>query len=183
MYIKSRMYGIFLENFKKYFDDLNSTTHIGELAQYLQHGSTSRFLHSAAVAYYSYRLALFLGVTSHTNELIRAALMHDYYLYDSKDGHPSRRGHGRRHPSVALENAEAECFLTDIERDIISTHMFPVTFKAPVSSEASIVCFVDKACAVYEFFKRRNPYRYLNTLVVRDQVLSKKRTRALKGTI
>ena len=48
--------------------------------------------HSVAVAYYSYRLAFFLGLSFHARDLVRGALLHDYFLYDAQDGDPRPQG-------------------------------------------------------------------------------------------
>jgi len=154
--------------FKKYFEDATRDTQIPDLQTFLQHGTTTRLLHSIAVAYYSYRVALLFRMKKHLREIVRGALAHDYYLYDSKDGDPSRKGHGTRHPKIALMNAEKEFLLTDVEKDIIIKHMFPVTMIPPRYKEGVIVCMIDKFCAVYEFLCRRNPYPLVNSEIVQD---------------
>lgn len=40
----------------------------------------------------------------------------------------------------------------DIERNIISRHMFPLTVVPPMCREAWLVCLADKYCAVKETF-------------------------------
>ena len=72
---------------------------------------------------------------------------------------------GTRHPSIALENAQKELRLTGIERDIIRSHMFPLTPRPPQFREAALVSLMDKACSVYEFFRRKDPYRTLRALL------------------
>lgn len=159
-----------LKPFKDCLREVVSNSEVIELSSYMQHGSTSRFLHCTAVAYYSYWLALLFKQNQHLRELIRASLMHDYYLYNTKTHDSSIKGHGRNHPKIALTNAEKEFYLTDIEREIILKHMFPLTLSLPRSKEAFIVTFIDKVCAVYEFFKRKNAYSYLHTHVMGDYI-------------
>ena len=127
-------------------------------AQYIQHGDTSVLVHSLAVAYYSYKLAQLIGIKYSKNELVRGALLHDYFLYDWHKPHP--RFHGFRHPGFALKNAEREFDLSDKERCIISNHMFPLTPVPPTCKEGLIVCVVDKVCSTYEVFKK-NPYQHV----------------------
>lgn len=150
------------EEFRAFYRALAEQTGFERLDQYSQHGTTSRLTHSVAVAYYSYRLARFVNLPFHWQELVRGALLHDYFLYDSQDGDPAHRWHWTRHPAIAAENAKSEIPLTPIEEDIIRCHMFPLTIKPPRYREGIVVSLVDKACSVYEFFSRRHPYAKLS---------------------
>ena len=115
-----------------------------------------------AVAYYSYRLARFTRLSFHWQELVRGALLHDYFLYDAQDGDPARKGHwDAPSPHRRQENAKQEMDLTPIEEDTIRCHMFPLTIKPPKYREGVVVSLVDKAGSVYEFFRRRQPYSKL----------------------
>lgn len=144
--------------FKEYFEEIDKNSSLSETDNYFQHGCTTRYLHSVAVAYYSYKLAMFLGMKSNMSDLVRGALAHDYFLYNTKEFNPELKFHGLTHPKVALENAEKDFDLSDIEKDIIYNHMFPLTTRLPKYKETFIVTLIDKACAVYEAFKRKNPY-------------------------
>lgn len=91
---------------------------------------------------------------------------------DAQDGDPARKGHWTRHPHIAAENAKQEMDLTPIEEDTIRCHMFPLTIKPPKYREGVVVSLVDKACSVYEFFRRRRPYSKLRaTVPVRRTVI------------
>ena len=92
---------------------------------------------------------------------MRGALLHDYFLYDAQDGDPAHKGHWTRHPEIALENAGRDLPLTAIEADVIRKHMFPLTHQPPRYRESVVVAIIDKGCAVYEFFCRRQPYAKL----------------------
>ena len=84
---------------------LLQTTRLWDSQDYVQHGDTSCYLHSIAVAWYSLRLARRLQIPVHAEELVRGALLHDYFLYDwhRKD---SPRLHGLRHPFIALKKRQ-----------------------------------------------------------------------------
>ena len=97
-----------------------------------------------------------MGIRYKKRELIRGALLHDYFLYDWHRA--QKRLHGFTHPSAALTNAERDFKLSDTERDIIKKHMFPLTVVPPLCREGWIVCLVDKACSIYETVKRKNAY-------------------------
>ena len=86
---------------------------------------------------------------------MRGALLHDYFLYDWHIPDENRPLHGRYHPSAALKNAEEDFELSDMERDIIKKHMFPLTLTPPAYKESLLVCLVDKACSIYEIFSRK----------------------------
>lgn len=134
--------------------DLIKKSGLEKMSCYTQHGDTSCLLHTAAVAYYSIWLAGKLKIKCDKAELIRGALLHDYFLYDWHDGSKGRSMHGFTHPLAALKNADRDFNLSDRERDIIKKHMFPLTAIPPMYRESWIVCCVDKACSVYETFTR-----------------------------
>ncbi|MDO5396459.1 MAG: HD domain-containing protein [bacterium] len=135
---------------------LAENPHMEEMDRYIQHGDTSCLLHTVAVAYYSMKLAEKLRIPVHKRELIRGALLHDYFLYDWHDGKPERKIHGFTHPATAARNADRDFKLKRLEMDIIQRHMFPLTPKPPASREAWLVCLVDKGCSLYETFGRKN---------------------------
>ena len=59
--------------------------------------------------------------------------------------------HGFSHPGRACVNAEQVFHITKKEQSIISSHMWPLTFRhVPSCREAIIVCLADKYCAVVE---------------------------------
>lgn len=146
------------EAFWLFYQQLIEDSNLESMADYPQHGTTCRLLHSVAVAYFSCRLASALGIRFHMRDMQRGALFHDYFFYDAQDGDPQHRKHWSRHPEIAWRNAAKELELTGIEVDIIRTHMFPLTPRPPKYREGAMVTLVDKGCSVYEFFKRKNPY-------------------------
>ena len=127
------------------------------MAGYVQHGQTSTLEHGAAVAYLSLALVRRLGLRCDESALVRGALLHDYYLYDWHDHDAAPDAwHGFTHPRHALRNAERDFpDLTDLERDIISHHMFPLVPSPPRHVEALVVSLVDKACSTVEVFARQ----------------------------
>jgi len=137
------------------YKELCQNTRILESENYIQHGKTTVLLHSVAVAYYSYSLALLLGIKISEKELIRGALLHDYFLYDWHKKEDHRPLHGFHHSHTALKNAKKHVVLTEIEMDIIEKHMFPLTPNPPKFKESILVCLVDKACSAYEVFIMR----------------------------
>lgn len=147
--------------------NLSQKSHLRRMEKFIQHGDTSCLLHTIAVAYYSIKIAEFFGIRYEKRDLIRGALLHDYFLYDWHDGEKERRIHGFTHPSTALKNADRDFDLTDTERDIIKKHMFPLTVIPPTCREGWIVCLADKYCSLYETFKK-GAYRKINTKLTDD---------------
>lgn len=149
--------------------EMLDNSRLGKTSEYIQHGDTSCLLHTVAVAYYSGRIAERLGIRCRENELTRGALLHDYFLYDWHDGEKGRSIHGFTHPSEALKNADSDFRLSPTERDIIKKHMFPLTVVPPACREAWIVCFVDKACSLYETFTKGS-YPLLRTVLKKRNI-------------
>lgn len=148
--------------------NLSQKSHLRRMEKFTQHGDTSCLLHTIAVAYYSIKIAEFFGIKYKKRDLIRGALLHDYFLYDWHDGEKERRNtQGFTHPMTALRNADRDFDLTDTERDIIKKHMFPLTVIPPTCREGWIVCLADKYCSLYETFKKE-AYRKINTKITGD---------------
>ena len=93
-----------------------------------------------------------LGIEADWPELIRGALLHDYFLYDWHDRKTCHPAHAVYHPTLARNNARMDYELTEKEEDIILHHMFPLTIMPPKSKEAWMVCLADKICALTETF-------------------------------
>lgn len=121
-----------------------------ESKKFIQHGETTVYAHSLAVAYFSYWVAQRYHVKVREKELIRGALLHDYFLYDWHEKRAGHRFHGFTHPGAALKNASQEFALSPVEKDIIRKHMFPLTPIPPRYRETVLVCMADKICSTYE---------------------------------
>lgn len=126
-----------------------------ETKDYIQHGRTSVYRHCIAVAYISCMIAAKLNLVVEIHQLIRGALLHDYFLYDWHEHDSSHRLHGFTHPKKALRNAVRDFNLSETERDIIKKHMFPLTIVPPAKKESWIVTAADKYCAIRETMNRK----------------------------
>lgn len=125
----------------------------GRLAKerlYYQHGTTTVFEHSVKVAVMSLLIAQVLPFKVNMPALVCGALLHDYFLYDWHEKDESHRLHGFFHAGKALENAQSDYDLGEIEKNIIKRHMFPLNPAPPGCREAWIVCIADKYCAARE---------------------------------
>lgn len=119
---------------------------------YIQHGNMTVNSHVLNVARYSLAISEKLHIRCSRRELIRGALLHDYFLYDwhKPDADNPHKLHGFYHPGTALRNAAREYHLTEREKDIIKKHMWPLTVVPPRCREAWIVTTADKWCSLME---------------------------------
>lgn len=144
---------------EKAWGDILQSGNFKSTNSFIQHGSVSVHSHSIRVAECSLKLEKFLeklGIHCHERDLVRGALLHDYFLYDWHDKYSHEKLHGFHHPYVALENASREYQLTPRERDIIRKHMWPLTlFHIPRCREAWVVTTADKYCSLKETLLER----------------------------
>ena len=132
--------------------DILQSENFMRMKEYLQHGNMTVNAHVMNVARYSIYISEKLHIRCSRRELIRGALLHDYFLYDwhVPDQINPHRLHGFYHPGVALRNALQEYKLTIREQDIIRKHMWPLTVIPPGCTEAWIVTAADKWCSMME---------------------------------
>ena len=144
-----------MKEFRKYLKELTSDPRICRMKDYISHGRVSTYAHCVRVAHMSYRIDRVLHLCSDKRALIRGAMLHDYYLYDWH--HWRGELHGFYHPVAAARNAHRDFHLTEKERNIIESHMWPLTLtRVPRSREAAIVCVADKICSLKEtLFERK----------------------------
>ncbi len=148
-----------------------------EMKKYRQHYETSCFDHCYMVSYYCYLICKkyhldYIAVA-------RAGMLHDLFLYDWRIRQPDRKGlHAFTHGKTACKNASKLFDLNQKEKDMILTHMWPVTIQFPTSIEGFILTFVDKYCAISEtckvlkskiFMKKafRYAYVFFSLLIIR----------------
>lgn len=141
-----------LMEFHSYISDLATSDTVLQMDNFIQHGDITTLEHVIAVSYTSFVLAKRLGADIRCT--VRAAMLHDLYLYDWHIKDPETRPpltHGFTHPAKAVENAKKYFNPTEKELKIIRTHMWPLTiFHIPSSKEALIVTLADKYCATNE---------------------------------
>ena len=134
------------------------------MGRWKHHGPISTLDHSLFVAYLSYRAAKVLGLDARA--AARGGLLHDLYLYDSRDksAHPGWQCFD--HPRAAAQNAQALTELSPKERNIILSHMWPLGGALPRSPEAWLVDLVDTICAGLEVFRIYHPAKLRKRLGV-----------------
>ena len=121
-----------------------------------QHKGNTTFAHCAGVAACAYRLAKKWNIEVDLPSLVRGAMLHDFYLYDTETMPYSDYRHSLVHPKLALENAEKRFALNPKERNVILSHMWPIPgAPLPRSREAWLVTLADKICATREIHAGR----------------------------
>ena len=118
-----------LKEIKDVLKELDEQGRMKYTQKYMQHSDISVYKHCISVAYTSVELADRLAWNVNRRELIRGALLHDYFLYDWH---------------------EKNFKLTIREENIILRHMFPLNVVPPMCKEAWLVCLADKICASKE---------------------------------
>ncbi len=137
-------------------NEIINTSDFRKMQTYKHHLHGSTYEHSVRVAYLCYQHYCKHNSKVNLKELLRGALLHDYFLYDRHDkingNHINGLIHCYTHPKRALENAlTAYSNLTDVEQDTIKRHMFPLTPIPPRTRCGWLVCFYDKVAAVTEY--------------------------------
>ena len=152
-YIKQR--NLYRE-IQKNASDIIQSKNFNRTKFHVQHGDMTVNSHCMNVAKYSLAISdklAKMGISCKRNELVRGALLHDYFLYDWHDkaylAHRQRL-HGFHHPMTALRNAEKEYKLNDTQREIIKKHMWPLSLVPPTCREAWVVTAADKYCSLME---------------------------------
>lgn len=140
------------EAFNSALNRLMNDENILKMKQFGQHHGNNTYQHCVNVAKCSFYLAQKMHIRINEEELATGAMLHDYYLYCTKDVTMSGFRHGISHPKTALENAGRIWPLDRKEKNIIRTHMFPLTLvHVPCCREAWLVSLADKYCAAREF--------------------------------
>ena len=165
------------DEFISIIQDLIQNPTVKQMRNFNQHADTSCYKHCMQVAYYTYIVCKYfrLDYISAT----RGAMLHDLFLYDWRIRQPDRKGlHAFTHGKTACKNASKLFDLNQKEKDMILTHMWPVTIQFPTSIEGFILTFVDKYCAISEtckvlkskiFMKKafRYAYVFFSLLIIR----------------
>ncbi len=127
---------------------------LSETRQYVQHSDMSVFQHCCHVAYLCCVLSVRMGLDVSYRELIRGALLHDYFLYDWHHTHAFNFRHAFGHSTLAMKNALMDYPLTEKEMQIIQRHMWPLTVVPPTCKEGWVIVIADKICTILEVFRK-----------------------------
>ena len=119
-----------------------------KLSDIVHHGS-NRLDHCLRVSYWSYLISKALHLDY--DKVARAALLHDFFFEENENVKKKDRFTTLvKHSSYALENSLKYFTLSEMEQDIIVTHMFPFGLQIPKFFESWLVDIIDDVIAVYE---------------------------------
>jgi uncharacterized protein len=150
------MLEIQIEEFYIMVQDILESDEFIKMSTTKHHIKTSVYDHCLKVAFLCYKHHYRFHCKTDIYELVRSALLHDYFLYDridkSSGDNISRFKHAFKHPTIALNNAiEDYPDLTYREQNAIKRHMFPLTVIPPTSKCGWLVCCYDKVAAIGDY--------------------------------
>ena len=147
------------KEFQEIIKDLVANPEVQKMKNFRVHGFTTCYFHCYSVAYYCYLACKKRGLDY--KSAARGGMLHDLYLYDWRVKNSHLRPHAFTHPFTAYQNAKKQFKLNWMEKELILTHMWPVTFfTIPLCYEGVILTFIDKKCAFYEFMSSLR-YRFI----------------------
>ena len=121
------------------------------LSRNKQHHNSNTYAHVIHVAVLAIKFARFWHIKVDERALVRAALLHDYYLYDWHDKENRKKKHARRHGKYAADNAERDFGINAKIRSFIENHMWPINFfHFPKGVEGWIIVYADKTATFQE---------------------------------
>jgi uncharacterized protein len=141
--------------FNEYAKEILENDIYNECKKLFSHGGIRIYDHSISVA----RMAFSFVERSKTIDkraVVRAALLHDFFLYEWHIWGWRYVKHGWVHPKIAANKSRVHFGISDKEYSAIKTHMWPWTpFAIPRSREAWAISLADKIVAVTEalFFR------------------------------
>ena len=116
--------------------------------KYIEHHATTKYAHSIRVSYHAYRITKMLHLDY--IKTARAGLLHDFAI--SKNGRTEieRFKDTFTNPKQALIESKKRFNLTELEENIIISHMFPTYTALPKYLESWIVVLTDKTIGLKE---------------------------------
>lgn len=134
-----------------------------EMKKYNHHKYIDCHFHSVFVSYITYKVSTMLSCN--VREATRAALLHDFYLYD---WHITKHDelHAWYHPKMAKLNAEKYFgHLSPMQSDMILSHMWPLHVMPPKSKEGMILTFADKYCTNFDLVGASDKFRAVYNVI------------------
>lgn len=153
----SRKNDLAIEQFIDLTDDLLKNELFIGMKQYNHHGKIDTHFHSVYVAYtvlnYCNRL------NTEPREIVRASLLHDFYLYDWHiEKHDEM--HAWYHPKTAVANIRQHIGeLTPQQENMILSHMWPLHLMPPKTLGGWLLTIADKHCSNEDYLGKSEKFR------------------------
>jgi uncharacterized protein len=142
--------------FYEYAKDILENDFFLKNKEFVSHGAISMYSHCVAVASLSFSMIEDNG-TFDKRCVVRAALLHDFFLYECHKMGLRYVLHGWIHAGIAAEKAREIFNINDKEYSCIKNHMWPWTlFHPPQCREGWIITLADKIVALNETIFGRN---------------------------
>jgi uncharacterized protein len=140
----------YIDRYWDYTSDLLCDELVRSMVNFRHHDTITTHYHSLYVSYCVCRHCCNLKLKN-SREIVRAALLHDFYLYEWYTVKHDEY-HIFYHPKEAVKNIE-EHFgtLSSMQRDMILSHMFPASKQFPNSVGAWLLTMADKRCAMEDY--------------------------------
>ena len=146
-------------------DEFINNEEFKKLKDEKHHHTTNRYDHSLAVAKNTYYIckALKLDYVSAT----RAAVLHDFF-FDKDFSEDNKAISMLNHYKISIENASKLTNLSEKEKNIISSHMFPIGGTFPRSIESTLVDIIDDVVSIRErtFYNPKRLGQAIATLTI-----------------
>lgn len=156
-----------IDGYLQIVQDLLCQQSVQRMKQYPHHGMINTHFHSVYVSYQVYKCCVFWRIQAlKTQDIVRAALLHDLYLYDwHLEKHEKK--HAWYHPQAAVRNIEKYrlVVLNDMQREMILSHMFPLS-APPHSLGGWMLTLVDKYCAYRELLHAISSFEPLYQVIL-----------------
>lgn len=149
----------YMQIIDKYGSDILQHPNFLSEQKYRHHKYTTTYQHSIHVAMISLEIVdRYHIVNISLEDLVRGALLHDYYLYNWHNrAERWHKPHAYKHPKIAAENAVRDFSINGKVYDEISKHMWPLTLGIPKYKESWIVTMSDKIATYRERFRKEHP--------------------------
>ena len=123
----------------------------------IPHHDSNRLDHSLKVSYLAYKMCKKMNLNYES--AAKAGLLHDFYfnrIEEEKYIRDKVKLFTNEHPEDAVKNASERFHLTALEKDIILTHMWPVSTHIPKYIESFVVSLSDKIFSFAEVGRKWN---------------------------
>lgn len=152
----------------EYGKDILTSPLFEEEKKFHQHGNFSVYDHSILVTLLAIRFVKKRHLKVDIESLIRASLLHDYFLYDWHIK-PHPKHHANLHAEYAWMNAQRDFGLNTLEGNIIKSHMWPLHFYCfPSTKEAWIINVCDTFSALKETLG--SPYLQRELNIIKERI-------------
>ncbi len=143
------------KEYYKIIKDLYERKEVQTLDSIPHHDTGTRLEHSLNVSYKAYKIAKKHNLDYKSTA--KAGLLHDLYfnrIAECKTKIDKIKLLTNGHPVDAIENASKFYELNKLEKDIIKTHMWPISIYMPKYKESFIVGYADKYCSFFDAKKK-----------------------------